>query len=79
MGEDRAGKHGIDAKSARMNMPTNTIYVARQRYALTLLDLMRAPSRATELKIARREDYCNHEVERARSGGRPGDVISAGL
>jgi hypothetical protein len=58
-----------------MNVPTNTVYVARQRHGLTFLHLMRAPSRATELKIARREDYCNREVERARSGGRPGDVI----
>jgi hypothetical protein len=62
-------------ETARMNVSTNTVYLARQRYGLTLLDLTRAPSRATELKIARREDYCNHEVERARSGGRPGDVI----
>jgi hypothetical protein len=62
-------------ETARMNVPTNTVYVARQRYGLTLLDLMRAPSRATELKTARREDYCNQEVEQARRGGRPGDVI----
>lgn len=58
-----------------MNVPTNSVYVARQRSGLTLWDSMRAPSRATELQIARREDYCNQEAERARSGGRPGDVI----
>jgi hypothetical protein len=74
---EKIGRANIELMlgTARMNVPTNTVYVARQRYGLTLLDLMRAPSRATELKTARRDDYCNQEIERARSGGRPGDLI----
>jgi hypothetical protein len=61
--------------TARMNVPTNNVYAARQRYGLTLLDLMRAPSRAAEMLMARRDQYCNEEIEYARSGGGPGDVI----
>ena len=62
--------------TARMNVPTNTVYLARQRYGLTVLDLIRAPSRATELKMARRDGYCKQEIRYARSGGSPpGEVI----
>ena len=61
--------------TARLNVPTNTVYSPRQFYGLTFLDLMRAPSRAKELLIAQRNDYCKQEVDQARSGGRPGDVI----
>jgi hypothetical protein len=61
--------------TARMNVPTNTVYSGRQFYGLTLLDLMRAPWRAAEMLRARRDNYCKQEVEQARSGGRPGDVI----
>jgi hypothetical protein len=39
------------------------------------LDVMRAPSRAGEMLKARRDGYCEQEVEQARGGGRPGDVI----
>ena len=60
---------------ARMNVPTNTVYAARQRYAITLLDLLRAPSRAAEMLMERRDQYCNQEIEYARSGGHPGEVI----
>ena len=60
---------------ARMNVPTNTVYAARQRYGVTFLDLMRAPSRAAEMLMARRDQYCNQEIEYARSGGRLGDII----
>jgi hypothetical protein len=61
--------------TARMNIPTNTVYLARQRYGATLLDLIRAPSQAAELLMARREQYCNREIEYARTGGRRGDLI----
>ena len=48
--------------TAKMNVPTNTVYLARQPYGLTVLDLIRAPSRAAEMKMARRDDYCKQEV-----------------
>jgi hypothetical protein len=76
---DQQGKLGranmdLMLATARMNVPTNTVY-ARQRYGLTFSDVMRAPSRALEMLLARRDQYCNQEIEYARSGGRPGDVI----
>lgn len=61
--------------TAKMNVPINTVYWGRQTYGLTLSDFMRAPSRAVEMLRARRNDYCNQEVEQARSGGHPGDVF----
>jgi hypothetical protein len=61
--------------TAGANVPTNTVYSARQFYGVTFLDLMREPSRAAEMLRARRDDYCKQEVEQARSGGHPGDVI----
>jgi hypothetical protein len=61
---------------ARMNVPTNTVYLARQRYGITFSDLIRAPSRATKMLMARRDEYCSQEFEYALSGGRPGgDLI----
>jgi hypothetical protein len=61
--------------SARANVPTNTVYSGRETYGITLRDLLREPSRAGEMLRARRDDYCNQEIERARSGGRPGDIF----
>jgi hypothetical protein len=63
--------------TARMNVPTNTAFAGRHfgLFGVTLLDVMRAPSRAPEMLMARRDEYCNQEIERARSGGGPGDVI----
>jgi hypothetical protein len=60
--------------TARMNVPTNTVVSARQRYGLTFPDVMRAPSRAAKMLTAMRDDYCKQEIEQARSGGRPGDI-----
>ena len=60
--------------TAKRNVPTNTVYLARQRYGLTFLDLIRSPSRAAEMKMSRRDEFCEEEVAKARSGG-PGDVI----
>jgi hypothetical protein len=60
---------------ARMSVPTNTVTLARQSFGLTLSDVLRAPSRAFEMKEARRDEYCNQEIERARSGGRLGDIV----
>jgi hypothetical protein len=60
--------------AARMNVPTNTVFSARPRVDLTILSLMRAPSRAVEMLIARRDQYCKQEIEDTRSGGRPGDL-----
>jgi hypothetical protein len=63
--------------TARMNVPTNTVYLVRHFgiFGVTLLDVVRAPSRALEMMMARRDQYCNQEIEYARSSGRPGDVI----
>jgi hypothetical protein len=59
--------------AARGNVPTNTVYLARYTFGLTVADVLRAPSSAGE--IARHDDYCKQEIERARSGGRPGDLF----
>lgn len=66
--------------AARANVPTNdvylaTVYLSPEAYGLTWRDLLREPSRAGEMVRARRDDYCKREIERARSGGRPGDVF----
>lgn len=61
--------------TARMNVPTNTVYSARQRSGLTFLDVVRAPSRGVEMLTAWRDNYCKQEVEQAASGGRPGDLV----
>ena len=61
--------------TARMNVPTNTVFAARQSFGVTVLDLMRGPSRAVETLMARRDQYCKQEIEYARSGGRLGDLI----
>lgn len=61
--------------AAKMNVPTNTVYGARRRFGLTLLDLARAPSRGAEMLIARRDNFCKQEVEQVRSGGYPGDLV----
>ncbi len=60
---------------ARTSIPTNTVLLARHSFGLTLLNVLRAPSHAFEMKEARRDEYCNDEIERARSGGRPGDIV----
>jgi hypothetical protein len=63
--------------TARINVPTNTVYSGRPfgLFGVSLFDVMHAPSRAKEMLRARRDDYCKQELEQARSGGRPGDVI----
>lgn len=62
-------------QAATMNVPTNSVYAARERFGLTLSDVLRAPSRALQMRDARRVDYCNQEIEYARSGGHSGDLI----
>ena len=63
--------------TARMNVPTNTTFSGRPfgLSGINVFDLMHAPSRAKEMLRARRDDYCNQEVEQARSADHPGDVI----
>jgi hypothetical protein len=66
--------------AARANVPTNdvylaTVYLSPEAYGLTWRDLLREPSRASEMVMARRDDYCKQEIERARNGGSPGDVF----
>ena len=61
--------------TARANVPINSVLRGREFYGLTFFDLMRAPSRAAEMLRARRDYYCKREVEQARIGERPGDLI----
>jgi hypothetical protein len=61
--------------AARANVPTNTVYLARDTYGVTWRDVLREPSRAEEMVRSRRDDYCEKEIEKARSGGGPGDVL----
>ena len=62
--------------AARANIPTNSVYAARYTYGVSALDVLRDPSQAGEVSLqARRHDYCNQEIERARSGGHPGNVL----
>jgi hypothetical protein len=61
--------------TARINVPTNTVYLSRQRFGLRFLNVMRAPSHALDILHARHDEYCKQEIEYAWSGGRPGEVI----
>jgi hypothetical protein len=61
--------------AARQNVPTNTVYLDRYTYGASVRDLLREPSRTDDLLRARRDEYCKQEIERARSGGRLGDVF----
>ena len=62
--------------AARANVPTNTAYLDRYTYGVTSLDALRDLSRAREGWLAaRRDDYCKQEIDRARAGGRPGDIF----
>jgi hypothetical protein len=61
--------------AARANVPTNTVYLARQSYGLSMSDVLRAPFRADEMLEARRAAYCKQEVEQTRRRGRAGDVF----
>jgi hypothetical protein len=60
--------------AARANVPTNTVYLARQTYGLTLRDVLRAPTRGSELLDARRAAYCRDESERARTNLPRGEI-----
>jgi hypothetical protein len=62
--------------AARANVPINTVYMARYTWGTSWLDYLRE-TRQTRMMLAqaRRDDYCRQEIERARSGGRPGDVF----
>jgi hypothetical protein len=72
--QDRANVELMLA-TARANVPTNTVYLARQSYGLSLRDVLRTPYRFDEMLRTRRTAYCEQEVEQARRGGRPGDVF----
>lgn len=61
--------------AARADVPTNTVYLARQSYGLGLRDVLRSPSRAAQMLRARRSEYCTHELEQAQNGGVPGEVF----
>jgi Family of unknown function (DUF6311) len=64
--------------AAKKNVPTNTVFSAREFYGLTVLDFLRVSWRADDIlrmKKARRDEYCEQELEQVRRGGSPGDVI----
>jgi hypothetical protein len=62
--------------TARANVPTNSKYPGRYTFGITMADALRDPSRARLSSLMeRRDDYCKHEIDRARSGGRPGDAL----
>jgi hypothetical protein len=60
--------------TARINVSTNTVFTGRPNF-LTLKDVLRAPSHALEIMESKRADYCNQEIARVRSDGRPSDLI----
>jgi hypothetical protein len=60
--------------TARANIPTNTVYLSRISYGLTVNEILRTPSRAKELKQQRQVAYCAAEMARARDG-HPGEVL----
>jgi hypothetical protein len=61
--------------AAKLNVPTNTVYNGRQGFGMTLLDVLRAPSKAAAMKVALREAYCRREIETAKSSTAPGELI----
>jgi hypothetical protein len=61
--------------TARMNVPTNTVYLARQSFGLSGFRVIRAPSRAVELREALHDQYCQQEIEYAVIGGPPGELV----
>ncbi|HTV44557.1 MAG TPA: DUF6311 domain-containing protein [Stellaceae bacterium] len=61
--------------AARANVPTNTVYLARQSYGLDWGDVLRSPSDYARLLDARRARYCRHEREELWHDSRPGDVV----
>ncbi len=60
--------------AARANVPTNTVLLSRQSYGLSLRDALRSPFSTGKMARAQ-ATYCEQEVEQARRGGRPGDVL----
>ena len=61
--------------TARANVSTNTVFLARESYGLSLHDVLRAPFRLDEMMRTSRIAYCDQEVEQARRVGRPGEVL----
>ena len=61
--------------AARVDVPTNTVYLARQSYGLSLREVLSAPSQEAQMLRARHSKYCRHEIQQARSGGGPGNVL----
>lgn len=60
--------------TARANVPTNTVDLARQS-GLSIGDVLRAPFRVDEMLKARLAAYCEQEVEQTRRRGLAGDVF----
>jgi hypothetical protein len=61
--------------AARGNVLTNSVNISRYSYGITIADILRAPSRAGDMLTTRHDDYCKQEIERARTGGPPGEVF----
>jgi hypothetical protein len=61
--------------AARADVPTNTVYLARQSYGLSWRDVLRSPSHIGEILQERRSRYCEREMEQAKSGGDPRELL----
>jgi hypothetical protein len=61
--------------TARANVPTNTVFLGRESFGVSLRDVLRAPARVDEMLLTSRTAYCEQEVEQAQRAGRPGDVL----
>jgi hypothetical protein len=73
--EQRSANMQLMLAAARADVPTNTVYSARQSYGLGWRDALRAPSHFAGLLQARRAEYCRHEIEAARLRGEPGRIL----
>jgi hypothetical protein len=61
--------------TARANVPTNTVFLGRESFGVSLRDVLRAPARVDEMLLTSRTAYCEQEVEQAQRAERPGDVL----
>ena len=56
-------------EAACENVPTNTVYLRRYTYGVTLRDVLREPSRAEEMLAAQRDVGIKSRKEHGRTGG----------
>ena len=61
--------------AARADVPTNTVYLARQSYDLDLRDVLQSPSHIAEILQKRRSRYCEKEIAQALNAGDPSELL----